>query len=76
MTGTGASLHEEGPVGLVDNDIVLPFQIETQAARGKLVRLGGTVDRILSRRNYPGSGGNAAGRACGSGGAGLLGAEG
>ena len=53
MTGTGASLHEEGPVGLVDNDIVLPFQIETQAARGKLVRLGGTVDRILSRRNYP-----------------------
>lgn len=53
MTGAGASFDAEGPVGLVDNDIVLPFQIETQAARGKLVRLGDTVDRILSRRNYP-----------------------
>ena len=53
MTGAGASFDTEGPVGLVDNDIVLPFQIETQAARGKLVRLGGTVDRILSRPNYP-----------------------
>ena len=53
MTGAGASFDTEGPVGLVDNDIVLPFQIETQAARGKLARLGGTVDRILSRPNYP-----------------------
>ncbi len=35
------------------SDIVLPFQIETQAARGKLVRLGKTVDRIISRQNYP-----------------------
>ena len=40
-------------VPLVENDIVLPFQIESQAARGKLVRLGGTVDTIVSRRNYP-----------------------
>ena len=53
MTGAGASFVTEGPAGLVDTDIVLPFLIETQAARGKLVRLGGTVDRILSRRNYP-----------------------
>ena len=53
MTATGTSFDAEGPAGLVDNDIVLPFQIETHAARGKLVRLGGTVDRILSRRNYP-----------------------
>ena len=53
MTATGASFDPEGSAGLVDNDIVLPFQIETQAARGKLVRLGGTVDSILSRRNYP-----------------------
>ena len=53
MTGTGASFDEKGRARLVENDIVLPFQIETQAARGKLARLGGTVDRILSRRNYP-----------------------
>ncbi len=53
MTGAGASFDEGGRARLVENDIVLPFQIETQAARGKLARLGGTVDRILSRRNYP-----------------------
>ncbi len=41
------------PVPLVDNDIVLPFQIEKQAARGKLVRLGSTVDAIVTRRSYP-----------------------
>ena len=35
------------------SDIVLPFQIETQAVRGKLVRLGTTVDHILSRQDYP-----------------------
>ena len=53
MTGAGAAAGEGEPVRLVDNDIVLPFQIESQAARGKLVRLGGTVDRIVSRRSYP-----------------------
>ncbi len=34
-------------------DMVLPFQIETQAARGRLVRLGTTVDRMVSHRGYP-----------------------
>lgn len=34
-------------------DIVLPFQIESQAARGKFVRLGSTVDSIVSRQEYP-----------------------
>ena len=53
MTGDGSTSEEAGPLPLVGNDIVLPFQIESQAARGKLVRLGGTVDRIVSRRNYP-----------------------
>ena len=37
----------------VTGDIVLPFRIETQAVRGKLVRLGATVDRIVSRQDYP-----------------------
>ena len=53
MTPPGASAEQAGPVRLVENDIVQPFQIENQAARGKLVRLGGTVDRIVSQRNYP-----------------------
>ena len=53
MTGSGAAPEGGVPVRLVENDIVLPFQIESQAARGKLVRLGGTVDTIVSRRNYP-----------------------
>ncbi len=53
MTPPGASAEQAGPIRLVGNDIVQPFQIENQAARGKLVRLGGTVDRIVSQRNYP-----------------------
>ncbi|MCY4547787.1 MAG: Hsp33 family molecular chaperone HslO [Defluviicoccus sp.] len=53
MSGGETPSEEAGPLPLVGNDIVLPFQIESQAARGKLVRLGGTVDRIVSRRNYP-----------------------
>ena len=53
MTGEETASEQAGPLPLVGNDIVLPFQIESQAARGKLVRLGGTVDRIVSRRNYP-----------------------
>ena len=53
MTPPGASAEQAGPIRLVENDIVQPFQIENQAARGKLVRLGGTVDRIVSQRNYP-----------------------
>lgn len=53
MTPPGASAEQAGPIRLVGNDIVQPFQIESQAARGKLVRLGGTVDRIVSQRNYP-----------------------
>lgn len=34
-------------------DIVMPFQIETQGVRGKLVRLGTTLDHIIARQNYP-----------------------
>lgn len=35
------------------DDSVVPFQIENQAVRGKLVRLGSTVDHIITRQNYP-----------------------
>ena len=39
--------------GAPSGDIVQPFRIETQAVRGKLVRLGATVDRIVSHQDYP-----------------------
>jgi molecular chaperone Hsp33 len=35
------------------DDLVQPFRIEPFALRGRLVRLGPTVDRILSQHDYP-----------------------
>ncbi len=35
------------------DDLVLPFQIDAHALRGRLVRLGGTIDAILNRHDYP-----------------------
>lgn len=35
------------------DDLVLPFQIEGMAIRGRLVRLGGAIDRVLSAHAYP-----------------------
>jgi molecular chaperone Hsp33 len=35
------------------DDLVQPFQIEPFALRGRLVRLGPTIDRILSQHAYP-----------------------
>jgi molecular chaperone Hsp33 len=35
------------------DDLVQPFQIDPFALRGRLVRLGPTVDRILSQHDYP-----------------------
>jgi molecular chaperone Hsp33 len=35
------------------DDLVQPFQIDPFALRGRLVRLGATVDRILSQHDYP-----------------------
>ncbi|MHA1538219.1 MAG: Hsp33 family molecular chaperone [Alphaproteobacteria bacterium] len=35
------------------DDLVLPFRIESHALRGRLVRLGGVIDAILSRHDYP-----------------------
>ncbi|MFV4649408.1 Hsp33 family molecular chaperone HslO, partial [Mycobacterium tuberculosis] len=37
----------------LDDDLVAPFQIEQQPARGRLVRLGAVVDEILNRHAYP-----------------------
>jgi molecular chaperone Hsp33 len=35
------------------DDLIQPFQIETMAAQGRLVRLGGVVDSILGAHDYP-----------------------
>lgn len=38
---------------LAGSDIVVPFQIENRAIRGRLVRLGASVDAVLSAHAYP-----------------------
>ncbi len=43
----------EHPGGRPADDIVQPFQIEAPGLRGRLVRLGPTVDTILKRHDYP-----------------------
>jgi molecular chaperone Hsp33 len=40
-------------LGTSADDIVLPFQIEGESVRGRVVRLGPVVDDILERHNYP-----------------------
>ena len=42
-----------GDISGHDDDLVQPFQIEAQAIRGRLVRLGPLVDDVLSRHAYP-----------------------
>jgi len=37
----------------VQDDMVLPFQVETTGVRGRIVRLGPLVDDILNRHDYP-----------------------
>ena len=41
------------PTGRVPDDLVQPFRIDPFALRGRLVRLGPTIDRILSQHAYP-----------------------
>lgn len=44
---------EKGPAQPVADDMVLPFATEISGVRGRVVRLGATVDTILSRHAYP-----------------------
>ncbi len=37
----------------IADDISRPFQLEQSALRGRLIRLGDTVDVVLTRHNYP-----------------------
>ncbi len=53
MAATGAA-GEKGPiVAPADDDLVLPFATEISGARGRIVRMGTTVDTILARHGYP-----------------------
>jgi len=44
-----AAIEETG------DDAVLPFQVGESAVRGRVVRLGGAIDAILSAHDYPGA---------------------
>jgi molecular chaperone Hsp33 len=46
------------------DDVVSPVQIENQPVRGRIVRLGGVVDEILTRHDYPPAVANLLGEAC------------
>ncbi len=46
------------------DDLVAPFQIESQPVRGRIVRLGPAVDEVLTRHAYPEAVANLLGEAC------------
>jgi molecular chaperone Hsp33 len=46
------------------DDLVAPFQIESQPVRGRIVRLGAAADDILNRHAYPEAVANLLGEAC------------
>lgn len=48
----------------LQDDVVAPFQIEGQPVRGRIVRLGETVDAILKAHAYPPAVANLLGEAC------------
>jgi len=37
----------------LDDDLIQPFQLDVSNFRGRLVRLGGTLDEILGKHDYP-----------------------
>jgi molecular chaperone Hsp33 len=39
--------------GLVDDNVVQPFRLETSNVRGRMVRLGSVLGDIMKRHNYP-----------------------
>lgn len=39
--------------GLVDDDVVQPFRLEKSNVRGRMVRLGPVLEKMLSQHNYP-----------------------
>src|SRR5258708_9785677 len=56
--------HIRSDMTLSDDDIVAPFQIETQPVRGRIARLGPAIDEILTRHAYPEPVADLLGEAC------------
>jgi molecular chaperone Hsp33 len=52
------------PERFLTDDLVAAFQIEDQPARGRIVRLGPAIDRILSAHDYPEPVADLLGEAC------------
>jgi len=48
----------------VADDLVAPFQIENQPVRGRIARLGASVNEVLTRHDYPEPVANLLGEAC------------
>ena len=46
------------------DDLAAPFQIENQPVRGRLVRMGASIDEILTRHDYPPAVANLLGETC------------
>lgn len=49
----GINPELKAKIDAAGNDFVLPFQIEGAEVRGRLVRLGSTVDAVLADHDYP-----------------------
>ena len=56
------SLMPQNPIPL--DDLAAPFQIELEPVRGRLVRMGASVDEILTRHDYPPAVANLLGETC------------
>ena len=54
----------ESVASVPTDDLVAPFQIDNEPARGRIVRLGAVVDEILTRHAYPEAVANLLGEAC------------
>ncbi len=50
-----AKTNLDGPdiTGLINDDVVQPFLLETPNFRGRMVRLGSVLNEILGKHNYP-----------------------
>jgi molecular chaperone Hsp33 len=42
-----------GDFGFAGDDVVVPFEVANLDVRGRVVQLGGALDAILSRHDYP-----------------------
>ena len=47
------SAAERAVSARVVDDLVLPFAVESLTSRGRVVRLGGAIDQLLKRHDYP-----------------------